>query len=562
MVCHLELLHTNAALAQTPADEFVRQQEQKAQAQRLLDLADQTPNRARLDGHSQDARPANDTCFPIASVVVAGGDRFAIRLEAVAAAFKNRCIGTTDINTLLRAITNIYLDHGFITSRAYIPEQDLAQTGILRIQVIEGILEEVRINGKPAHGKTERLTAFPGMERQIANMRDVEQGLDQINRLRSRKAKSEFLPGESEGSSILNVTVEETRPWHIMIGNSNLGQESTGLSKTFAGITYDDLFGLNDILAFNYERSGPDYQRKDDGRGSSNSYSGTFSIPYGYWTYTLSGSWYDYSTSIPGAFGDIATTGTSDHASLAAERVVARGADNLTKIRAVVAYKESDNFLLGQKIEVGSRKYTVGSIGLSHSLRAMGSLWNVDFGLERGLGWLGAVDKGSPSAGDAEPRFTKVTAATSMNHPFSVRQLDLALSSQGSLQWSPDNLFGSEQISLGGWSSVRGSRDGLLFGNNGYFVRNELSMSLSPWKETEWASTLFGQLQPYLGLDFGHILSQPRYGISSGGAHALTAGARLTGGHISLDTGYSEIYASSDRKQNRQIFFFNISTQW
>lgn len=47
-------------------------------------------------------------------------------------------------------------------------------------------------------------------------------------------------------------------------------------------------------------------------------------------------------------------------------------------------------------------------------------------------------------------------------------------------QWSPDRLHGVEQLSLGGESSVRGFKDQYISGNNGGYLRNELSWSRSP----------------------------------------------------------------------------------
>lgn len=560
-ICLAGFLIAKSAFSQSPADEFVRQQYQKAQAQRLKDLARQTPTGEKRDASVQTTGANSDVCFPVDSVVVEGSLRFADEIETAISVFNNKCIGIADINTLLRVVTNVYLDHGLITSRAYVPEQDLAHSRVLRIQIVEGILAEIKLNSQPDSNR-QLGTAFPGMKGEVANMRDVEQGLDQINRLRSRKAKSEFLPGSNEGSTILNVNIEETKPWHISLGNSNLGQASTGLSKTTTGLTLDDMLGLNDIVSLSYERSGPDYTGPNDGRGSSNGYSGNISIPYGYWTYTLSGSWYDYATNIPGAFGNIETSGTSGQGALTIERVVARDADSLTKMRAGLAYKQTDNFLLGQRIEVGSRQYSVGSFRLSHSLRALGSIWNVDLGLERGLPWLDSIDAGSPAAGDAEPRFTKLTVATSVNKPVSIGDVGLTLSTQASLQWSPDNLFGAEQISLGGWSSVRGSRESLFFGNQGYFVRNEVSTSVTPWKNVGWATETLGELQPYVGLDLGQVFSQERFGIDNGKAVGMTAGARLSGGHFNVDAGYSAIRTIATNDQNREIFFFSISTQW
>ena len=65
-------------------------------------------------------------------------------------------------------------------------------------------------------------------------------------------------------------------------------------------------------------------------------------------------------------------------------------------------------------------------------------------------------------------------------------------------QWSPDRLFGAEQLTLGGESSVRGFKEQYLSGNNGGYLRNELNYSLFtlPW---------MGQISVMAALDGGWL---------------------------------------------------------
>jgi hemolysin activation/secretion protein len=49
-------------------------------------------------------------------------------------------------------------------------------------------------------------------------------------------------------------------------------------------------------------------------------------------------------------------------------------------------------------------------------------------------------------------------------------------------QWSPDRLYGSERLTLGGESSVRGFKEQYLSGDNGGYWRNELGYSSSPFR--------------------------------------------------------------------------------
>ena len=222
------------------------------------------------------------SCVKIGNVEVGGVKQLSgDDIDKIVAPYRNSCIGVGQINTLLRDLTHLYLDNGYITARVYVPAQDIAGTKALKLVAVEGQLSDIYLDGKPAPGSGMLATAFPGMKGEVANLRDIEQGLDQINRLSSNNAKTAMLPGKGDGTSILNVENTPGHPWHLSAGNSNLGQEQTGYSKSSTSFGYDNLFDLNDQWSFSYDRTGPDYPWHGDGQGRSNSYSANTSIPYG-----------------------------------------------------------------------------------------------------------------------------------------------------------------------------------------------------------------------------------------------------------------------------------------
>ncbi|NTJ05402.1 ShlB/FhaC/HecB family hemolysin secretion/activation protein, partial [Agrobacterium rhizogenes] len=421
---------------------------------------------------------------------------------------------------------------------------------------------DIYINGMPAPGSGMLATAFPGMKGEITNLRDIEQGLDQINRLSSNNAKTAMLPGKTDGTSILNIENKPDHPWHLSFGNSNLGQEQTGYSKSSASVGYDNLFGINDQWNFSYEHSGPDYPWRDDGVGKSNSYSGNVSVPYGYWTLSLNGSWYGYDSSVPGNFGTLQTSGDSKQVGIGADRVLFRDKDSITTLNTGLTYKETNNFLLGSKIEVGSRKYTAGDLGISHSRRMLGGLWVFDLSYSQGLNLFDAVAPGDAGAGDADPRFSKFSGTITVTRPFELAEQRFELNSIVTGQYSPDNLFGAEQISLGGYSSVRGTRETMLYGNNGFFVRNDLVWRTQPFADNAELAKILGEFRPYVGLDYGRIARQARYRIDGGDMLGWTAGAKLAGGHVNFDIGYSDIFGGTTDRRDAGLLFVSTSVKW
>ncbi|MBB4525754.1 UNVERIFIED_ORG: hemolysin activation/secretion protein [Rhizobium sophorae] len=553
-----------SAHAQSPADDFNRRQEEQTQSQRLDALRRATPG-GSADGEngSLPAGPGNGACFDITRVEIDGANLLSAQeIGKVTAPYGNRCVGLAEINAVLRDVTHLYIDHGYVTSRAYVPQQDIAKTRILRLLVVEGTLSDIYLNGQKVAGSGSLATAFPGLIGRVVNIRDIEQGLDQMNRLQANDAKSAMLPGPKDGTSILNIENRPGRPWHVSLGNNNMGQESTGFSRSSASLGLDDLFDINDQWNFSYEHSGPDYPWRNDGKGYGNSYSGSVSVPYGYSTVSLNGSWYEYESAVEGNFSSLETSGNSGQAGLGIDRVVLRDKDSITTVRSSLTYKQTNNFLLGNLIEVGSRRYTVGEIGISHSRRMFGGIWVFDASYDKGLGLFDAVEPGDPGAGNADPRFSKFNATISVTQPFTLAGRQLELTSLLSGQYSPDNLLGAEQISLGSYSNVRGTRESVLFGNNGMFSHNEIVWRTKSNESGDAVAKVLGELRPYLGLDYGHVYSQKRFDMTGGDLASWTAGIRAVGGNISADLGYSDIVASSLDQVDGGLFYFSASTHW
>lgn len=201
-----------------------------------------------------------------------------------------------------------------------------------------------------------------------------------------------------------------------------------------------------------------------------------------------------------------------------------RDKESITTLNAALNYKQSNNFLMGSRIEVGSRQYTVGSIGISHSRRMLGGVWVLDLGYSQGLDIFDAVKRDDPAAADAEPEFSKFSATLNVTTPFEISGQQLQFATLVNGQYSPDNLFGAEQMSFGGYSNVRGTRDSILFGNNGVFARNELVWRTQPWADNALLAERLGEFRPYAGIDYGHVFGQERFSIETGDSRKPSGG--------------------------------------
>lgn len=171
------------------------------------------------------------TCFVISSIELSGAEYLPSSAERELTNFYlRRCLSLDQIQMLVRQVSDWYISRGYITSYAFFTEQDLSH-GHLRLQVFEGKLEDIELEKQDA---LMLRTAFPGLRNKILNTRDIEQGMESINRLRKVPVQIEILPGNRAGYSIVNLTDTPEFPLKAGIDFDNSGQRSTG-SRRVAG---------------------------------------------------------------------------------------------------------------------------------------------------------------------------------------------------------------------------------------------------------------------------------------------------------------------------------------
>lgn len=498
--------------AQTPGDieaaqrqaEILQQQEQE-RIQR--DLEDARSRGERVDGmDTKELMPKivvpelGVPCREINTITINGAPNLAdwMRVQ-ITEKFTNRCLDVGHIESILAEITRYYIDRGFITTRAYLPPQDLTK-GHLEILVIEGVVDKILIQDGDANSVSVA-NIFPGVQGGLLNLRDLEQGIDQINRLASNNAKLDIQPGAKPGESTVVVHNQPKSPFRLYVSVDNQGSESTGKHQTGATITADNRLGLNDLFIYTHRESTPG--DKDQKYSASDSFN--LSIPFGYTTLSLSTSRSRYVSEIRVPSGlELIASGDSKNDSVRVDRVMYRDQSSRAALSASVTTKEANNYLDYQLLGVSSRNLTVFDLDGNFNTGFLGGVLTLELGYARGLNAMGALnDPGYLPSDSPHAQFEKYKYGVSYMRPFRLLGRDASFTSQLSGQHACDVLYGSEQIAIGGLYSVRGFVRNTLSGDNGYYWRNEISVRQPI---TISGETISGRL--YAGIDTGRVTNR------------------------------------------------------
>ena len=521
-----------------------RQRVQQQQLERTLAPQGTAPEAPAAES------PSGSECIDIELIEVTGVTLLSTGAVArVTAPYEGRCLALEDLNGALQQLSFLYLERGYVTSRAYLPEQDLSD-GSLEIVVVEGFLEAIVMDGEAERHAGRIGTAFPGLQGSLVNLRDIEQGLDQLNRLASNQATIELAAGAELGGSLLHVSKGAGKRWHASIGTDNLGGAFTGQQQTRLTLGYDDLVGINDQWSASYQRSTTSHPLDFSDPGPhSDTIAGSLSVPYGYTTLAVNGTWNQYQSQLAGQIAAIKTSGNSKSARGSLTQVIYR--DEVAKLSAAAAlnWQATENFVAGQRVEVSSRITSTAAFDLVYARQLFGGQTTGSLGLEHGLDIWGAESDAKAAADAPRAQFRKITYSLGHAQPLRLGPLTALYSVSLSGQWSPDLLFGAQQMSLGGTGTIRGVREAVLTGNLAQMVRNDFTLRLPAGDGAPGGIRL---MEPYLGLDGGRVVEQKDYGIAADYLAGATLGVRLSRDGMELELAYSDLlYLDKGHKEVR-----------
>lgn len=511
-----------------PGQEVLRQQQQQQRDLQQLQMEQRKRQLERGAFGPAPATPAlpqtvapDERCWPLSGTRIGGvtlidSDKLNARIKPLLAP----CMGVGQINHLLATVTASYVEKGYIASRPYLLSAPAAGQS-LDIMIDEGYIESIELADQSL--PVSLGGAFPHMLGQPLNLRDLEQGLDQLNRLRSIDLTADIAPGSQPGASriILRSRTAGQSRWALGLGMDNLGSASTGRDRDTVSLSFDSPLQLNDLLSL----SASDTLNQGD-RYSRNA-SLYYVIPYGYWTYSAFASHAEYRAPFKLPSATLYSTGITDQLSLRADRVLWRDQSRQLSANLQLAHKDVDSYLENVRLGIQSPTLTVAEAGLNLFWLDR-AVWNLDFTYSQGLRWLGADDDANHAVSNLpKAQFRKYRAGLSQwrNGQFGAQAWQWQ--SQLNLQYSPDPLPAIEQLLGTDDSAVRGYRVSSASGASGAIWRNTLRLPL----RSDWPV----QITPRVGLDNGWLKAD----------HGAP-GQRLSGASVGLNLGWKNLQVDVD----------------
>ncbi|MGJ0627400.1 ShlB/FhaC/HecB family hemolysin secretion/activation protein [Xenorhabdus bovienii] len=438
-------------------------------------------------------------CLQISGVYLKGITLLSLKDLTTLSAIPTTCITSNNINKLTSEIENIYIKKGYVTARLqFVPPSHDRRLGI---NVIEGFIEGIEGGTRWTNSQT----LFPHLTNKPLNLNQLDQGLDQANRLQSNKTTIDILPGTKKGGSIIKLHNQHSSPWKVVVKTDNYGQKSTGEWVGRLNTSFDSPLGLSDFISFSGSNTLDKHNTK-----YSRSYVLLYSIPYGDATISGFSGYSEYTRNADLRMSSVNFHGNSQQSGVRSDWVFYRDQMQIDTLSTQLTYKNSNNYIEGSKIAINSPTLSVFTLGISHLKITPGRLIILDANIEKGMRWFGA----QTAAPFQDKTFIKGSLSAKLQQHFALFNLPFQFNTQFYAQYSPNSLPGIEWLNISDNSALRGFSKNSVSADNGWYLRNTLSHSIPIPK---------GSVTLNIGADIGQVLGykskvgwQSSAGLSTG----------------------------------------------
>ncbi len=403
----------------------------------------------------------NDQTIQVQKIEVLGSTLFNLAtINPIIQPLQGRTVSFRELKKAADAITQLYLNQGYITSRAVLVDQKVTD-GIIKIQVIEGGLEKIEILG------TKRLN--PGYVRSrialgVSKPLSADKLEEQLKILRIdpliANIEASIQPGNSLGQSVLIVRVTEANAFNANLSIDNYSPPSIGSERLGITANHRNLTGRGDELGISYYFST---------QGSANIYDFTYKVPLNAMNGTLQlRSSINNNQVIDPRFKALNISGESELYEISYRQPLVRSLREEFALFFGFSYQDGQTFTFAGPTPFGSgpdrqgnSRTRVFKFGQDYVLRDIKGAWAMRSLFSLGTGLFDATIQPDPTP---DGRFFSWLGQIQRVQSLSPDHLLIA---QAEVQLSSNALLGSQQYIIGGGQSVRGYRQNARSGDNG-----------------------------------------------------------------------------------------------
>ena len=422
-----------------------------------------------------------NTLVTVKKILVTGYTVFSEReIEEIIKVYHGEKLSFSELRNITKTITDLYVSRGYITSGAFLPEQEIVD-GIINVQVIEGKLEDIKIKGLKnlqenyissfiSSTQTSQVLSSSKQSPPL-NINSLKNDLNLLKRNSSIKnIEAELVQGTESNLSVLLIEIEEIAPFQAKLSFDNYRSPSVGEFQGTLKTSYGNLIGVSDRALAQYNLTEGFDAYSVGYEIPLNSKNGTISLEY------RNGD----SEIIEDSFNEVDIRAESDTVSLQYRQPIIYQLEKEVALGIAFKRQNSETFILDDLPfsftagpQQGRSVVSVLKLMGSWLERSPNSVFALSSELNFGLDLFDATVNDSAPDGLFFSWLGQVQWTKALN-----QDRNLLLVTRLATQLTPDSLLPLEQLTLGGIGTIRGYRQNQEVGDNGVVGTIEIYVPL------------------------------------------------------------------------------------
>jgi hemolysin activation/secretion protein len=427
-------------------------------------------------------------------------------INEVTAPFKNRELMTEDLERLRLTLTLLYINKGYLTSGAIIPDQDVT-FGVIKVQIIEGKLTRIDVEGNRWFSTSylrDRLELGIRTPVTLSPLQEQMQLLQQDRRI--DRINGELRPGDVPGENVLNVKVADRQPFHAGMEVNNYQTPLVGEARGIGTLTHDNLTGHGDPLSVSYGQSS----------GAFPIVYGSYELPLNRYGTTFSPYYrrYDFKL-IESPFDPLNIKTNTEIIGMNLRQPIYRTVNDEVALSIIGEHLFTQSFVFnGTPAEMpidlfpgfqnGAATVSALRFAQDWTHRTIDTVVALRSRFSVGLNVLGATINSNSDTPDGQ--FFSWLGQGQAIKQFGEELLGMQLLGRMDLQLTNSPLFPLEQVALGGRYTVRGYREVTILRDNAFIASVESRFPLIRWASGEPMI----QLAPFADVAHGWNIGENR----------------------------------------------------
>ena len=407
------------------------------------------------------ARPSAGLHALVRAFRVEGSTVFeAAELEALTAPYTGGAISSEQLLEARDAVTRHYIEHGYVTSGAVIPDQPI-EDGVVVLRVVEGELAEIEVRGAQGFRPSYFQDRLRRAGRRPVSLQRLERELRRFQREPGiRSVHAELTPGTRLGESVFVLAVDEERRFALSATLGNPESPRIGAGGGWLRASYLNPLGLGDLLSAEF--GGTEGLWNVDVQ---------YRVPITSRDTELRLRFYQSrSDVVERPFDELDIENVSVEYGIGLRHPVYRSPTQSLWLGLMGEYRKSKSYLAGERFsfgegpEDGQSVVSVLRLVQDWTLRGRSDVLAARSTLSFGIGALGATTHGGDTP---DGRFFAWLAQLQWGHRLPERYRSSELIARLDAQLTEDRLLSLEKFGMGGLRTVRGYQENQLVRDNG-----------------------------------------------------------------------------------------------